>query len=104
MESTVFVSLKELHRERKSQSENPLGITYVYSLRSLLTSLDRQLRIKQMVWFAKHPLWSAGDQGSLRLCLGSAAHLRLQLVALQLEGGLHFGSSGGSDISVGVVQ
>ena len=30
-------------------------------------------------------LWSAGDQGSLRLCLGSAAHLRLQLVALQLE-------------------
>ena len=49
-------------------------------------------------------LWSAGDQGSLRLCLGSAAHLRLQLVALQLESGLHFGSSGGSDISVGVVQ
>ena len=50
MESTVFVSLKQLLRERKSQSENPLGITYVYSLRSLLTSLDRQLRIKQMVY------------------------------------------------------
>jgi len=50
-ESTVFVSLKELLRERKSQSENPLGIyVYSYSLRSLLTSLDRQLRIKQMVY------------------------------------------------------
>ena len=29
MESTVFVSLKQLLRERKSQSENPLGITCV---------------------------------------------------------------------------
>ena len=49
-------------------------------------------------------LWSAGDQGSLRLCLGGAAYLRLKLVALQLEGGLHLGSSGCSDISIGVVQ
>ena len=50
-ESVVFVSLKELLKERKSQSKNPLGIyVYSYSLRSLLTSLDRQLRIKQMVY------------------------------------------------------
>jgi len=50
-ESTVFVSPKELLRERKSQSKNPLGVNVnTYSLRSLLTSLDRQLRIKQMVY------------------------------------------------------
>ena len=93
----MFVSLKELLRERKSQSENPLGITCVQPEDS--ANITRQATEDKT-----NGLWCAGDQGSLRLCLGIAAHLRLQLVALQLEGGLHFGSSGGSDISIGVVQ
>ena len=96
----MFVSLKELLRERKSQSENPLGIRCVLHLQpEVSANITRQATEDKT-----NGSWSAGDQGSLRLCLGIAAHLRLQLVGLQLEGGLHFGSSGGSDISIGVVQ